>query len=42
MKVLEDRIYRHFKGKQLQSVVCGDAYGNAREDGSLSSIIWGL
>lgn len=40
MKVLENRIYRHFK--QLQSVVCCDAYGNAREDGGLSSIIWGL
>lgn len=39
MKVLENRIYRHFKGN---SVVCCDAYGNAREDGSLSSIIWGL
>ena len=41
MKVLENRIYRHFKGN-TQFVVCCDAYGNAREDGGLSSIIWGL
>lgn len=41
MKVLENRIYRHFKGNTYK-VLCCDAYGNAREDGSLSSIIWGL
>lgn len=42
MKVLENTNISTFQRKQLQSVVCCDAYGNAREDGGLSSIIWRL
>lgn len=43
MKVLENRKSNwNISTFQNACVVCCDAYGNAREDGSLSSIIWGL
>lgn len=42
MKVLENRIYRHFKGNNYKVLCVAMHTETAREDGSLSSIIWGL
>lgn len=41
MKVLENRIYRHFKGNNYK-VLCVAMHTETQENGGLSSIIWGV